>query len=77
MLKETFNITLRWQAGNNCFNVLCDLTLSLVEIMPIKGKKMVTCFFSAAWIIRLGINTLLRDVLIFFRLDKEWAIMIN
>ena len=35
MRKEILNITLRSQAGNNRLNVLCNLTLSSVEIMPI------------------------------------------
>ena len=38
------NMTLRSQAGDNRLNVLCNLTLSSVKIMPIKGKTMVTCF---------------------------------
>ena len=35
MRKETLSITLRSQAGNNCLNVLCNLTLSSVAIMPV------------------------------------------
>ena len=42
MRKETLNITLRSQPGNNCLNVLRNLALSSMEIMPMYGKTMVT-----------------------------------
>ena len=36
MRKETLNITLRSQAGNNCLNVLCNLILSNLRFMSFK-----------------------------------------
>ena len=36
MRKETLNITLSSQAGNNCLNVLCNLVLSNLPFMSFK-----------------------------------------
>ena len=63
MIKDTLNITPKSKAGNNCLNVLYNLTLSPVEIMPILGETMITCFFSVVRLIRSVINTLLRNAL--------------
>ena len=41
------NSTIRLQTCNNCLNVLCNLMLSSVEIVPVMSKIVVTCLFSA------------------------------